>query len=302
MYLRSNRQLFIRCLRSQHKHNTNTHQQDWSPSADGGYEVSTATSRDGAQSIMVTNGGATQTVTLPAGSGVSGSTITFGGYSRAVGTGTNLFHDYAISADVTYTDGTEWFGEAAIFQGGTTDGVGWVLETRSFAVPEGKTVASIDLSVLYRNDPTPNGVVYFDDVFVHMAERTGGANVRLVKPGAVIQQLPRIDLARIAGVEIENTTIGEPGRATRVFPDGSYDSYVKLAPGENVVRVRARGKNGGERVVEQRVRYDPREAANEEEARTFAETARSIRTALQERTLETELSVRARERPAATTL
>ena len=59
-----------------------------------------------------------------------------------------------------------------------------------------------------------------------------------------------------------------------------------------------RGEGGGERVVEQRVRYDRREAANEEEKREFAERARAIRTALQARTLETELSVRARERPA----
>lgn len=191
---------------------------DWSPSSDGGYDISTATSRDGTQSIKVTNGGATQTVTLPAGSGASGSTITFGGYSRAVGTGTNLFHDYSIMADVTFTDGTEQFGEAATFQGGTTDGVGWVLETRSFAVPEGKTVASIDLSVLYRNDPTPNGVVYFDDVFVHVDNESGA----LSNPGFEGDDLRSTGWkSYMGGYAVDTATSHSGGQSIKVKSGGA---------------------------------------------------------------------------------
>ena len=87
-------------------------QQDWSSisplssadgasSSSGGFTISNANARTGTQSIQVTDGGARQTVTLPPGAGHSGSTITFGGYSKAISTGTGLFNDYAILADVT---------------------------------------------------------------------------------------------------------------------------------------------------------------------------------------------------------
>lgn len=205
-------------IHPQPKYNIATYQQDWSPSSDGGYDISTATSHTGASSIKVTNGGATQTVTLPAGSGASGSTITFGGYSRAVGTGTNLFHDYSIMADVTFTDGTEQFGEAATFQGGTTDGVGWVLETRSFAVPEDKTVQSIDLSVLYRNDPTPNGVVYFDDVFVHVDNESGA----LSNPGFEGDDLRSTGWkSYMGGYAVDTATSHSGGQSIKVKSGGA---------------------------------------------------------------------------------
>lgn len=144
---------------------------DGASSSAGGYTISTANSRTGGQSIQVTDGGARQTVKLPPGAGHSGSTITFGGYSKATATGTGLFNDYAILADVLFTDGTTLFGEAAQFHGGTTNG--WAMETHAFDVPEGKTVQSIDLSVLYRNDPTGSGVVYFDDIFVNVDNGRG---------------------------------------------------------------------------------------------------------------------------------
>ena len=133
-------------------------------STSGGYEISTTERRTGGQSLRVTDGGAWQTVPL-SGAG-PGATVTFGGHSRAVGTGQGLFRDYSIYADVRYEDGTELLGEAAVFRGGTT--VGWARESAAFVVPRGKTVASLNLHLVYRNDPTGGGVVYFDDVFVEV--------------------------------------------------------------------------------------------------------------------------------------
>ena len=147
------------------------------PNSRAGYEITTSESRNpGGQSIKVNDGGAHQIITFTpsaisssgggggGGGGGPGSTITFGGYSKAVHTGSGLWNDYSIYADVTYTDGTTLVGEAARFQGGTTNG--WAYEAHSFTVPSDKSVASIDLHALYRNDPTDGGYVYFDDLFI----------------------------------------------------------------------------------------------------------------------------------------
>ena len=163
----------------------------------------------------MTNGGAKQTVTLPPGAGHSGSTITFGGYSKAISTGTGLFNDYAILADVTFTDGTTLFGEAAQFHGGTT--TDWVMETHAFAVPEGKTVEKIDLSVLYRNDPTENGVVYFDDIFVYV-DNTNGALANAGFEG----DLPSTGWRPyMGGYTVDATTYHSGGQSIKVTSGGA---------------------------------------------------------------------------------
>ncbi len=132
-----------------------------------------------------------------------------------------------------------------------------------------------------------------NDVFVEMAKRTGGHHVRLAEPAEIVRELPRIDLARVASLEIRNATTGEPGRAPRVFPDGSFDAYVRLAPGENVVAVTARGSAGGEARAERRVFFDRREPATPVEAAGVAEEEERLRRALEVRSLETDLAARA---------
>jgi hypothetical protein len=163
----------------------------------------------------VTDGGARQKVTLPPGAGHSGSTITFGGYSKAISTGTGLFNDYAILADVTFTDGTTLFGEAAQFHGGTT--TGWVMETHAFDVPVGKMVESIDLSVLYRNDPTDNGVVYFDDIFVNV-DNTRGA---LANPGFEGNLRSSGWKPYMGGYAVDTTTFHSGGQSIKVTSGGA---------------------------------------------------------------------------------
>lgn len=81
-------------------------------------------------------------------------------------------------------------------------------------------------------------------VYRDMALASGGRMTPLERPGDVVHEIERVELAGIAHVSLENTTTGEPGRAVRVFPDGSFDGFVTLAPGPNRVRVTARAPGG----------------------------------------------------------
>ena len=132
------------------------------------------------------------------------------------------------------------------------------------------------------------------DVYAGIAAETGGRYERLEQPGQIVEELPRINLSQVAAVEIENLTTGEAGRAVRVFPDGSFDAFVPLAPGENLLRVTARGERGGEAVRERRVRFAAREPATPEEAVAFEAEARRMQEALSLRAIELDLAAEAR--------
>jgi hypothetical protein len=142
------------------------------------------------------------------------------------------------------------------------------------------------------------GKVREGDVFVKMAEVTGGSHVRLHEPGEILHELPHIDLARVAHIAIENATVGEKARAMRVFPDGSFDGYLRMQPGENRIRVTARGREGEERALERVVHFDAREPATEDEARRFTREREDLLALLRERTLAMELMLEAREKRA----
>ena len=88
------------------------------------------------------------------------------------------------------------------------------------------------------------------------------------------------------------------GQAVRVFPDGSFDAFVRLAPGENTLRSVARGEQCGQQVVERRVAFDAREPASPEEAAAIEAEAERIRQALSLRAVEMELGAEARRRAA----
>jgi hypothetical protein len=136
----------------------------------------------------------------------------------------------------------------------------------------GVRVSSLSLGIDEPRDP---------DVFAEMAKITGGEHLRVVTPGEVVEALPAIDLSRVARLRIENATTGEAARATRVRPDGSYDGWVRLRPGENRLRITAEGVEGGSATEERVVVYDDSRPDPQELAR--------IQKAIELRTLELEL-------------
>lgn len=92
-----------------------------------------------------------------------------------------------------------------------------------------------------------------EDVLFEMARWSEGRLHRIESPADVAAQLRRLDLVGLASLEIRNITSGEPARAVRTFPDGSFDGLVRLAVGANRLRVRAWRMDGRQLEVERMV-------------------------------------------------
>jgi len=127
------------------------------------------------------------------------------------------------------------------------------------------------------------------DVYAQIASRSGGQYRALAQPAAVIHELPKIDLAEVGAIDLANATTGAAGRAVRSRPDGSFDGFVLLAPGENQIRVTARDDAGASRSDERTVFYDERAARSPEEADAFDRRLLDLRRTLEQRRLEAEL-------------
>ncbi len=88
--------------------------------------------------------------------------------------------------------------------------------------------------------------------FRESARVTGGRFLALDKPGDVIRALAEIKLTGLDEVTIENLTTGKPASMQRLFPDGTFDGFVKLKQGKNRLRIEATSVEG-DRVSEERV-------------------------------------------------
>ncbi len=131
-------------------------------------------------------------------------------------------------------------------------------------------------------------VVSDPGVFSALTEANGGELLLVERPGDVLDFVPHMSLTRLADVSIENRTTSDRARAVRIFPDGSFDGYVPLQEGENLLRIRARAESGAEAIVERRVHF--------EKIPDDGGRARALLDALRERTRETELAAEARRR------
>jgi hypothetical protein len=95
------------------------------------------------------------------------------------------------------------------------------------------------------------------DVYRALAAITGGRFEQTPRPADAIARLRRVDLADLAELRVENLTSGQPGRALRMFPDGSFDAFVPLERGSNRLRVTAVAGDGSSASVERVVHYRP---------------------------------------------
>jgi hypothetical protein len=128
------------------------------------------------------------------------------------------------------------------------------------------------------------------EVFLEMVRANGGELLIVEEPGDIVEYVPYMSLTKLAGVELENATTGERGRAVRVFPDGTFDGFAPLVPGENLLRVTAQGEAGGVRVLELTVRFEKTSGLSPEERLRLQKLLEELRA----RTIETELAQRAR--------
>ena len=128
-------------------------------------------------------------------------------------------------------------------------------------------------------------------VLEELARVTGGSFQRVNDPTELPVRLANTSLSGVDAVEVRNATTGAAGLAVRLLPDGRFDAFVALAPGENRIEVQARSAAGASEVVERTLHYEPAPAGT----RRPAEEAELL-DALRRRTLELELLGEMQER------
>jgi hypothetical protein len=124
------------------------------------------------------------------------------------------------------------------------------------------------------------------DVLDLVSRVSAGSLTEIERPGEVLFHLPAVELSEVAEVQLENATSHQSGRAIRLLADGSFDGFVPLVGGLNLVRVTAVGIGGGRQVLERRVLYEPASGQRHE---VEIEVSR-LRQLLRDRSVEVELA------------
>lgn len=130
----------------------------WDPYGAGGFRLDSLTKHSGDYGLYCENvtpgstSGANQMIPL---NQVTPQPLRVCGWSKAEEVSGNKDADYAVYADITYTDGTNLFGQTGTFDTGSHD---W--QSVSFEIQPEKPVQRLCLYALFRNH---TGRVWFDD-------------------------------------------------------------------------------------------------------------------------------------------
>jgi len=128
--------------------------------------------------------------------------------------------------------------------------------------------------------------------FREVVEASGGFFYPVGLPGAVHFAHDPPELEGLASVAIRNLTSQAPARAVRTFRDGSFDAYVPLQDGRNLIEIRATLDDGTAlRAVREITFETPAQPAKED-----LDAAQALRETVSERTRETELVKEVRDR------
>lgn len=123
------------------------------------------------------------------------------------------------------------------------------------------------------------------DILSLMSRLADGTLTEIDRPGDVLFHLPSVELSEVAEVKLENDTIHQAGRAVRLLADGTFDGFVPLEPGRNVLHVTATGIGGGVHEELRTVFYTPAPGSSKE---VELEVSR-LRDLLRDRSIEVEL-------------
>jgi uncharacterized protein YegL len=123
-------------------------------------------------------------------------------------------------------------------------------------------------------------------LFEEIVAANGGDLVVLSAPADIVEFVPYMSWTSIAKIELENATTREPGRAVRLFPDGSFDGFAPLVPGRNELRLKAQSTGGATQSVTRWVTF--------EKTLPDPEKLERLRKTLEIRAVETQLAERAR--------
>lgn len=122
----------------------------------------------------------------------------------------------------------------------------------------------------------------------NLATYTRGRHVPVPAARDIAVELPMVSLTGVSDVDLVNETDGRSARATRIFPDGTFDGLVPLREGENSLRVTATLEDGRTLETRRSVHY----------AKPTTVTPRDISageallTTLRERTIATDAAAR----------
>jgi hypothetical protein len=94
-----------------------------------------------------------------------------------------------------------------------------------------------------------------------LAAAGGGLLVEVEAPARLLEDLPAAH-PQPAALEVENATAGEPARSLRLAPDGAFDAWLPLVPGENELRVHARWPDGRDEWLTRTVHFASAAAAS----------------------------------------
>ncbi len=157
------------------------------------------------------------------------------------------------------------------------------IHARTYALSAGQRAREAGVRIYaYALGPQPDGPTVLEE----LAGLTGGEYVAVEHVGDVVNDLPYIDFGGIRSVEISNRTTEQSGRAVRLFGDGSFDGFIPLAPGENLIEVSVRSEADVRLRTLRSVYFDEQAAP----AMSDAYLARILR----ERTYETEMAAELR--------
>ncbi len=123
------------------------------------------------------------------------------------------------------------------------------------------------------------------DILSLMSRLSDGTLTEIDRPGDVLFHLPSVELSEVAEVKLENETTHQAGRAVRLLADGTFDGFVSLEPGRNLIHVTATGIGGGVHDEHRTVFYTPAAGTSKE---VEIEVSR-LRDLLRDRSIEVEL-------------
>ncbi|MBM4335860.1 MAG: VWA domain-containing protein [Deltaproteobacteria bacterium] len=112
----------------------------------------------------------------------------------------------------------------------------------------------------------------------NLARYTRGRHVSVPAAREIAVELPLVSLSGVSDVELANETTGGHGRATRIFPDGSFDGLLPLAEGDNTLRVVATLEDGRRLETRTRIRWSPPPEPSAADRATSAALLEALRT------------------------
>ncbi len=125
--------------------------------------------------------------------------------------------------------------------------------------------------------------------FEFVDEHAGTRHTMVGNKGDIVEKLPQARLDRVRELEVENQTLAKPGRALRLFADGSFDAVVPLSSGANRLAFRVTTNDDVMVEVFRVVHHVPTPSDTPEGAKRQREALEGFAKRLEERRVESEL-------------